>query len=100
METQNALVVLNVPPVVEEPVVDWLLARENGGGFASSPVAGHSSANVGLSAAEQVSGRQRRYQFQVQIELTELDAFIAGFREEFGAADVRYWVLPVLTAGP
>lgn len=96
----EVLVILNVPPAIEEPVVDWLLSREGGGGFTSFPVAGHSSAHEGLSAAEQVTGRRRRHQFEVRLPAAALDRFLAGISTDFGAADIRYWVLPVIASGP
>jgi hypothetical protein len=94
----KALVILNVLPALEERVVDWLLARR-GGGFTSFPVSGHSTRHEGLSAAEQVTGQQRRQQFNVLINAGEVERFLAEFRRSLGAADVRYWVLPVAQSG-
>ena len=93
------LVVLNVPPSMEEPVVDWLLAREEGLGFTSFPVFGHSTRHDDLSAAEQVSGRQRRQQFQIQIRQDAVDTFLRDARSELGSAGTHFWVLPVLSGG-
>jgi len=95
----EALIVLNAPPELEEPVVDWLLAREDGTGFTSFPVFGHSTAHDSLSPAEQVSGRQRRQQFQVQIHADDVAAFLADVREHFAAAGIRFWVLPLAAGG-
>jgi len=91
----DALIVLTTPPDLEEPVVDWLLARGTGTGFTSFPVFGHSTSHAGLSAAEQVRGRQRRQQFQVQIPGEAVDEFIEDARRTFGAAGMHYWVLPL-----
>lgn len=96
---EEVLVVLTTSPALQEPVVDWLLERLDGGGFTGVPVAGHSSRLEGLSPAEQVSGRQQRYQFQVQMPAGRLDGFLAGLREAFSGADIRYWIMPVLAAG-
>lgn len=96
---EDVLVVLTTSPALQEPVVDWLLEHLEGGGFTGVPVAGHSSRLEGLSAAEQVSGRQQRYQFQVQMPADRADAFLAGLREGFPAADIRYWIIPVLSGG-
>jgi hypothetical protein len=92
------LVVLNVLPALEERIVDWLLAR-SGGGFTSFPVAGLSTRHDNLTAAEQVAGYQRRRQFNVQIPASEVDRFLNELRNLLGAADVRYWVLPVTRCG-
>jgi hypothetical protein len=94
----EALIVLNAPPELEEPVVDWLLARKDSTGFTSFPVSGHSTSYAGLSAAEQVSGRQRRQQFQVQLRADAVAAFLDDIRVAFGAAGIHFWVSP-LTAG-
>jgi len=95
----EALVTLNTPPDLEEPIVDWLLAREDGTGFTSFPVYGHSTSHAGLSPAEQVSGRQRRQQFQIQIRADDVDEFIDETRTSFGAAGIRFWVLPLTHSG-
>jgi len=95
----EALITLNAPPDIEEPIVDWLLAREDCTGFTSFPVYGHSTSHAGLSPAEQVSGRQRRQQFQIQIRADDVDAFIDSIRTSFGAAGLHFWVLPLTQGG-
>jgi len=95
----EALIVLNVPPNLEEAIVDWLLAREDGGGFTSFPVFGHSTRHDGLSPAEQVSGRQRRQQFQVQMKYDAVDQFVDDARKAFGNAGVHFWVVPLYAGG-
>lgn len=97
--TEQALVVLNVPPSQEEAVVDWLLAR-GGSGFTSQPVFGHSSDHDNLSPAEQVSGRRRRLQFQIQMPSASVDTFLREGRERFGTADAHYSVSPLIACGP
>lgn len=99
LEFGQVLVVLNAPPELEEPVIDWLLARERGTGFTSFPVYGHSTDHDNLSAVEQVTGRKPRQQFQVQMELENMAPFMKSLRAAFGAADLHYWVLPVLEGG-
>lgn len=99
IESTEALVVLNVPPQLEETVVDWLLERVGGAGFTSYRVSGHTTKHEDLSAAEQVSGRQRRQQFQVQIDADVVQGFLSDARDTLGAADVHYWVLPVMQTG-
>lgn len=95
----EVLVVLNVPADLEEPIVDFLLARDGSTGFTSIPVYGHSTSHDGLSRAEQVSGRQRRQQFQIQIRANTADVFIDNIRESFGAAGIHFWVLPLILGG-
>lgn len=95
----QALIVLNTPPMLEEAVVDWLLSRGDGAGFTSFPVFGHSASHEHLSPAEQVSGRQRRQQFQIQISTEGVETFLDDFRMSFGMADTRFWVLPLMAGG-
>lgn len=96
--TDQALVVLNVSPGLEEPLIDWLLENHETG-FSSQEVGGHGTRLDDLSAAEQVSGYRRRVQFQIQIPAATVDAFLRSAGTEFGRADVHYWVVPVLLAG-
>ena len=99
LAVEQVLVVLNAPPELEEPVIDWLLAREGGTGFTSFPVYGHSTDHDNLSALEQVTGRRPRHQFQVQMCVESLEPFMTSLRATFGAADLHYWVVPVIEGG-
>jgi hypothetical protein len=94
---EPVLVVINIPPALEEPLVDWLLERESGVGFTSYAVHGHSAQHGHLSVAEQVRGRQRRLQFEVDLEVPQLAQFLAGLTGKFGGTDLRYRVSAVIT---
>ena len=98
-EFQDVLLVLSVRPALEEPMVDWLLTWRGDTGFTRVLVEEHSAEHGHLSAAEQVKGRQRRVQFQVRMPGEGLDALLTSAREQFGSADVHYWVLPLLDGG-
>ena len=95
----EVLVVLTVAPALEEPLIDWLLARPESSGFTCSQAFGHSARNEHLSPREQVTGRQRRTQFQVVMQDSQLGAFLAEARRTFAGADLHYWVLPVIAEG-
>lgn len=95
-EVEQVLVVITTAPHLEEPMIDWLLANEQQTGFTSMPVYGHSSRHDHLSTAEQVSGRQRRLQFQVQLEVARARSFVREFREQFAGADLHYWIQPLM----
>lgn len=99
MDCDQVLVALNVPPSLEESVVDWLLSREESTGFTSFPVFGHSTQHDDLSPAEQVSGRQRRQQFQIQMRQDAIDSFLRDARSEFGSTGAHFWVLPLFAGG-
>ncbi len=92
------LVTLNVVPALEERVVDWLLGRNNGG-FTSRAAHGHSSRHDLLTTAEQVSGRQRRLEFEIEMSADSLDDFIVELGNAFRNADLYYTVVSVLRSG-
>ena len=93
------VVTLNVPPTLEEMMVDCLLMFENEKGFSSLPVFAHHHENKGLSLAEQVTGRQKRLQFQLHVNAQDLEKLRARLREDFTGSDIQYWVTPILNQG-
>lgn len=99
MMHQEYLVTLNVPPSLEEALVDNLLMLEAEHGFSSLPVNAHHHENKGLSLSEQVSGRQKRIRFQMYVDAQGLPALLTQLKEEFAGAGIQYWVLPVIEKG-
>jgi hypothetical protein len=95
----QVLVVITSPPSLESQLVDWLLSQDSDTGFSSTAVHGHSTRHDHLSIAEQVSGRQRRLQFQIQLGGNRLKDFLETLESEFAGADLHYWVVPVLAGG-
>lgn len=93
------LFVISIPPTLEDQLIDWLLERDGSPGFSSTAISGHSADPSRLSTAEKVTGKQRRTQFQVQIEAAEQRDFTARLGDAFEGADVHYWVVPLLAAG-
>lgn len=90
---------LNVPRVLEERLVDWLLARDDVMGFTSYSVQGHAARDEDLSVAEQVAGRQRRHEIRVELRSIDLDAFIVALTLDHGGADLYWFVVPVVRSG-
>jgi hypothetical protein len=95
----EVILMLVVPPELEETVIDWLLAREEISGFTGQTVYGHSREHGGFSLVEQVTGRQRRVMFQVQTDETTARALLAALGGDLSGAGIRYWVVPVVAAG-
>lgn len=93
------LITLNVPPSLEEAVVDRLLMLEAEHGFSSFPVYAHHHENKGLSLAEQVSGRQKKIRFQMYVDPQGLAMLLTQLKEEYTGAGIQYWVLPVIEKG-
>jgi hypothetical protein len=93
------LVTINVPPSLEEALVDALLTLEEELGFSSFMVNAHHHENRGLSLAEQVTGRQKQLRFQMYIDINDLDTLVNKLKQEFSGSGLQYWVLPVLSSG-
>lgn len=97
--TERVAITVNVPPLYEERLVDWLLDRDAASGFTTYAAYGHGAHHDELSLSEQVSGRQRRVEFRVEIASSALDEFVAGLTASFPKADLYYFVTPVLRSG-
>lgn len=99
MNIKEYLVTLNVPPSLEEAIVDCLLTLESEHGFSSFPVNSHDHRNEGLSLAEQVTGRQKKIRFQMYVPEQGLASLLDQLRTEFSGSGIKYWVLPVIENG-
>lgn len=99
MSGQEYLVTINVPPILEEAVVDCLLAIESADGFSSLKVNAHTDKHDNLSLAEQVAGRQEQIRFQMYVPEQQLKVLIEQLKQDFSDSGIHYWVLPVLESG-
>ena len=99
MNGQEYLVTINVPPLLEEAMVDCLLVMELADGFSSLAVSAHGSEHETLSLAEQVAGRKKQIQFQMYVPEHQLDGLIKQLKTDFSGAGLHYWVTPVLEKG-
>jgi hypothetical protein len=93
----KALLVLNIPPSLEDDMVDYLLALDEVKGFTSFTAQGHGGGEQ-LSVAEQVSGRRRRVQFEIIVDIDLVDNIVAGLSTNVGK-DIAYWQLQVSGIG-
>jgi len=96
MTAKEFLVTLNVPPSIEEAIVDFLLTFESEHGFTSFQVSAHDHINQNLSIAEQVAGRQDQLRFQMYIPELALPELLKKLKDEFSNSGIHYWVLPVI----
>lgn len=99
MSEQEFLVTINVPPILEEAVVDCLLAIDSASGFNSFSINAHTSEHQGLSLAEQVAGRQKKIRFQMHVTEQQLSVLITQLKYSFSGAGIHYQVVPVLDSG-
>ena len=89
---------LNVPPGLEEDMVDLLLGFDQISGYQSYPTRGHGQVGA-MSIAEQVVGRRDRVQFEVVLEPGVLQPLLDSLKKALPVRDVIYWVLPVEQSG-
>jgi hypothetical protein len=95
----TVIVTINVAPVAEERLIDWLLGRDDAAGFTSYAAYGHGASHDDLTVAEQVTGRQRRVELRLEIASEQLETFLAGLLEGFAGTDLYYSVVPALRSG-
>lgn len=87
------------PPMVEEKLLDVLLANAASEVFTSTPTHSHGTAQGRLTATEQVMGRSRAMQVNVLLTTKEWDRLRAQLQREFAGTGVRYWALPLAFEG-
>ncbi|WP_372592364.1 DUF3240 family protein, partial [Guyparkeria sp.] len=52
-----------------------------------------------FNLVEQVTGRQRRAVFHLQMASAQAEPFIAAMRDELSGLGLRYWLVPLLDSG-
>ena len=87
------------PPMVEEKLLDVLLANAASEVFTSTHTHSHGTAQGRLTATEQVMGRSRAIQVNVLLTTEEWDRLRAQLQREFAGTGVRYWALPLAFEG-
>ena len=92
----TTMLILNLPPGLEEDLIDYLLSLDCVRGFTSYDAMGHGE-HQNLTVAEQVSGRQRRKQFEILTEESAINSITDGLPEV--GKDITYWQQPVLQIG-
>lgn len=93
----QTLLILNIPPALEEDLIDYLLSRDSVGGFTSYKAMGHSTGKD-LTIAEQVSGRRQRLQFEVIMDVDQIESLTSALAAEVGK-DITYWQQPISNLG-
>lgn len=95
----QGLLILIVPPDLEETLIDILLQQTAISGFTTSHVSGHGSGHgesaVKLSIVEQVTGRQQRVQFMLHAALIDLQNLAASLKTQFKNTDIHYILMPI-----
>ncbi|NOT15586.1 MAG: DUF3240 family protein [Methylotenera sp.] len=98
--TTQAMLILIVPPKLEEPLVDILLQQTTISGFTTSPVSGHGTSHgagtVQLNLIEQVTGRQKRVQIMTHGAVEDLRVLAKQLKTKFANTDIHYILMPLL----
>lgn len=95
----NVLLTLIARPDAEEIVIDWLLGRDELSGFTGEAAWGHSREHGPFNLVEQVTGRQRRSIFHLQIESAQAEPLLEAMRDDLSGLGLRYWLVPMLDHG-
>jgi nitrogen regulatory protein PII len=98
-QAEQGLLMLIVPPNLEEMLVDVLLQQAEISGFTSHKVHGHGRVhgdNAKLSIVEQVTGRQQRVQFMMHANVADLKNLVGTLKARFRSTDIHYILLPIL----
>ena len=90
------LVVITVTPELEEPLIDALLGFDDEVVFTSRSVHGHGTNPDHLNLAEQVSGRRRLVQFQVELTESRLEPFRDLLHRVFPDTDLHCLAIPAM----
>jgi hypothetical protein len=96
---RDCLIVLTVPPPLEEAVVDWLLGLDACNGFTTYPVSGHSGSSEGLTATEQVSARKQQVRFELHLAAAGVAPALERLRTEFRGTGIHFWTTPLDSQG-
>ena len=99
MSYQQQLLVLSVPPALSDSLSDWLLENTNTSGFTSGNAWGHSDDTHDYNITEQVTGRQKRVQFQLVGKTDAIQDLISNLKTNFHGTSVHYWIVPVVDEG-
>lgn len=93
----KCLIMLFAPPALEESLVDWLLGNDCISGFSTTESYGHGQRSSAMSLLEQVTGRQRRIQFVIEIDKKLASVLLKAIGLDF--VGLHYMVIPLLSAG-
>lgn len=96
----NACLIIVLPKIFEEDLVDHLLAHpEWVSGFTTREVSGHGHAVAYHAVAEQVRGRAARVQVEIVLDQAHAAPLLAHLRENLHSAEIAYWLMPVIEFG-
>lgn len=93
------LLVMMVPGDIRDDVIDCLTACKVISGFNMTTMAGYSKEHSQYDLREQVEGYRKFFQFEVMHECQHQAELLATLRSVCAAANIRYWIVPVVEQG-
>lgn len=92
---QRVLALVTVSPNLEELVIDVLLTHESTSAFTSVAAHGHGGTHTSLSLAEQVAGRKKQVQFQIELMEDEAIALISKLEDAIPGRDFHCCLIAI-----
>lgn len=92
---QRPLALVTIPPALEEMLIDMLLGNATTSAFTSVAARGHGSDHERLSLSEQVSGRRKQKQFQIELAEPEAQGLLTALIEAIPGGDFHCCFLPL-----
>ncbi|MGH8500685.1 MAG: DUF3240 family protein [Methylococcales bacterium] len=99
MNDEMLLFILDIPPELEEALIDFLLEYDSEIEFTTFPITAHRRSHSGYSLAEQVTGRKKQQSFHLILEKDRLVDLISTLKKEFEGAGLEFRTMPVLNRG-
>lgn len=93
------LLIMMVPGDIRDDVVDALIGCADVSGFNMTTIAGYSKEHSQYDLREQVEGYRQFFKFEVMHETAQQADLLAALRPVCTAANIRYWIVPVLEQG-
>ncbi|MGH8548805.1 MAG: DUF3240 family protein [Methylococcales bacterium] len=99
MNDEMLLFMLDVPPELEESLVDFLLEYDSEIEFTIFPMAVHRRSHSGYSLSEQVTGRKQQQSFHLPLPKDRLVELVRALKNEFKGAGLEFRTVPLLNRG-
>nr|WP_136252139.1 DUF3240 family protein [Ningiella ruwaisensis] len=98
-DKHDVFLVMIVPKVYKDDLVDVLLSLEMVGGFHLFPIQGFSHEHAYYNLQEQVTGYQTFYRFELAHSKINSDILVSRLKEQIAGKSIRFWLLPLLGGG-
>lgn len=98
-KSKSEQLILIAPDEIKDDIVDQLIGLSQLSGFSLSEINGYSREHSHFDIREQVEGYRKFHRFEIFLDSNETAAVLTALKPVCASAAVRYWILPVLTAG-